>query len=57
MSDAVSWVDGCGCGCGPCCHHRVTHQASYAPLGESWKCAMSQYLYPFIEQHVKSGHA
>jgi hypothetical protein len=25
-------------------------QASYAPLGESWKCAMSQYLYPFIEQ-------
>jgi len=25
-------------------------QASYAPLGESWKCAMSQYLYPFLEQ-------
>ena len=25
-------------------------QASYAPLDESWKCAMSQYLYPFIEQ-------
>ena len=24
-------------------------QASYAPLGEQWKCAMSQYLYPFIE--------
>lgn len=25
-------------------------QASYAPIGEIWKCAMSQYLYPFIEQ-------
>ena len=25
-------------------------QASYAPIDESWKCAMSQYLYPFIEQ-------
>ena len=25
-------------------------QASYAPLDESWKCAMSQYLYPFIER-------
>ena len=25
-------------------------QASYAPLEESWKCAMSQYLYPFLEQ-------
>lgn len=25
-------------------------QMSYAPLKESWKCAMSQYLYPFIEQ-------
>lgn len=25
-------------------------QVSYAPLGESWKCAMSQYLYPFIAQ-------
>jgi hypothetical protein len=25
-------------------------QRSYAPIDESWKCAMSQYLYPFIEQ-------
>jgi hypothetical protein len=25
-------------------------QRSYAPTDESWKCAMSQYLYPFIEQ-------
>eukprot|EP00040_Diaphanoeca_grandis_P039537 m.259357 g.259357 ORF g.259357 m.259357 type:complete len:423 (+) comp37936_c0_seq1:238-1506(+) len=22
---------------------------AYAPINESWKCAMSQYLYPFIE--------
>ena len=25
-------------------------QKSYAPVGEPWKCAMSQYLYPFLEQ-------
>jgi hypothetical protein len=25
-------------------------QRSYAPIGESWKCAMSQYIYPFIDQ-------
>ena len=25
-------------------------QRSFAPVNESWKCAMSQYLFPFIEQ-------
>ena len=25
-------------------------QASYAPLGESWKCAMSQYLSGYFRQ-------